>query len=74
MWTMAKSPLSFSPCRRNLRSPRASWSSARHVAEQFEIAAVPQHHAAAAVVARGDVALEIAVLHGVIFHVRGEVL
>ena len=28
MWTMAKSPFSFSPCRRNFRSPRASCASA----------------------------------------------
>ena len=43
------------------------------VAQQFEGAAVPQHHAAGAVIARGNVALEAAVLHGVIFHVGGEV-
>src|ERR1019366_8044585 len=44
----------------------------RDIAQQVKRAPVPQHHAAAAVVAGRDIAFEIAVLHGVIFHVRGE--
>ena len=44
------------------------------VAQYFVGAAVPQHHAALAVVALGDDALEGAVFDGVIFHHHGEVL
>ena len=51
MWTSANSPFSFSPCSRNFRSPRAICSAAGVVADQFERAAVPQHHAARAVIA-----------------------
>jgi len=46
----------------------------RNAAQQVERAAVPQHHAARSVVARRDVAFEIAVFDGVVFHVRGEML
>ena len=44
------------------------------VAQQFERAAVPQHHAARAVVAGRNVAFEIAVLDGVVLDMGGEVL
>ena len=43
------------------------------LADEREGAAVPEHHAARAVIAGGDVALEVAVLEGVVFHVGGEV-
>src|ERR1035437_9103955 len=46
----------------------------RNAAQQVERAAVPQHHAARSVVARRDVAFEIAVFDGVVFYVRGEML
>ncbi len=42
------------------------------VAEQIEGAAVPEHHAAAAVLAFGDVAFEISVVERMIFDVDGE--
>src|ERR1022692_2459657 len=42
------------------------------VAQQVEGAAVPEHHAAPAVVAGGNIAFEIAVFHGVVFDVGGE--
>src|ERR1019366_4743058 len=45
---------------------------ARDIAQQVERAPVPQHPAAAAIVAGRDIAFEIAVLQGVVFHVRGE--
>ena len=41
-------------------------------ANDLEDAAIPQHHAACAVVAFGDVAFEIAVVKGVVFHHGGE--
>ena len=44
------------------------------VAQQLERAAVPQHHAARAVVAGGDGALEIAVFDGVVLHMRRQVI
>ncbi len=47
---------------------------ARDVAQQFECPAVPEHHAAGAVVAGWDIALEIAIVDWMIFHVRGEML
>ena len=43
-------------------------------AQQFERPAVPQHHAARAVIGRRNVAFEIAVLDRVILHVRREML
>src|ERR1019366_6424314 len=42
------------------------------VAQQVERAPVPQHHAAPAVIAGRNIAFEIAVLQGVVFHVRRE--
>ena len=46
---------------------------AGRLADQLEGAAVPQHHAARPVIALGNVALEAAVIHGVILHMGGEV-
>ena len=70
MWTRAKSPFNFSPSRRNLRSPARDLFVAGCFAEQPEPAAVPEHHAACAVVARRDVAFEAAVVQGMVFHMR----
>lgn len=44
------------------------------IAEQFEASTIPQHHAAGAVVAGRDIALEVAVGNRVILHVRGQML
>jgi hypothetical protein len=46
----------------------------RRISQQFEEAAIPQHHAAAAIFAFRDVSLEGAVADRVIFHVHGEIL
>ena len=74
IWTRANSPFSFSPCRRNFRSPRAICSSTGRVAEQFPRAAVPQHDAARAVISGRDVAFEVAVFERMVFHLGGQVL
>jgi hypothetical protein len=44
------------------------------VAQQLINAAIPQHHAAAAILAFWNIALEVAVVERVIFHVYGQIL
>ncbi len=46
----------------------------RRIAQQFVAAAIPQHHAAAAVLAFRNVAFETAVVERMIFHVHGQML
>ena len=46
----------------------------RRIAEQFPRAAIPEHHAARAVIAGRNVAFELTVFEGMVLHFRGQVL
>ena len=75
MWTSANSPESLVPVRRNLMSPLqpGSIEVLGGLLDPFERADVPEHHRARAV-SRGDHALELAVIDGVILGLDGEAL